>query len=53
MTAMFGPAGHGKSQALKAALKDQAAAARRDGRRIWAVDPTGTWGHLLRKGPQS
>ncbi|MFJ5804097.1 hypothetical protein [Streptomyces decoyicus] len=49
MTATFGPAGYGKSQALKAALAKQLA----DGRRIWVLDPTGTWGHLLRKGPWS
>ncbi|MFF8790790.1 hypothetical protein [Streptomyces sp. NPDC015125] len=53
MKTTFGPAGYGKSQALKAAIKDQAAAACRDGRRIWVLDPTGTWGHLLRKGAQS
>ncbi len=49
MKAAFVPAGYGKSQALKAALRKQLA----DGRRIWVLDPTGTWGHLLRKGPRS
>lgn len=53
MRATFGPAGYGKSQALKAAVMNQVAATRRDGRRIWVLDPTGTRGHLLRKGPQS
>lgn len=53
MKATFGPAGYGKSQSLKAAIEDQAAAARRDGRRIWVLNPAGTWGHVLRKVPQS
>lgn len=53
MRATFGPAGHGKSQALKAAFRNQLEVVRRDGHRIWVLDPTGTWGHLLRKGPRS
>ena len=32
---------------------NRVAASRRDGRRIWVLDPMGTWGHLLRKGPRS
>ncbi|GLW19749.1 hypothetical protein Stsp01_64920 [Streptomyces sp. NBRC 13847] len=54
MKATFGPAGYGKSQVLKVAFKDQVvAAARRGGRRIWVLDPAGTWGRMLRKGPRS
>ena len=53
MKATFGPAGYGKSQTLQAAVMNQVAGSRRDGRRIWVLDPMGTWGHLLRKGPRS
>lgn len=53
MKATFGPAGYGKSQVLKAAFKDQVVAARRGGRRLWVLDPAGTWGRMLSKGPRS
>ncbi len=53
MTTVFGPAGYGKSQALKAVLRNQLVAARRDGSRVWFLDPMGSWGPLLRKGSRS
>jgi hypothetical protein len=55
MTALFGPAGWGRSAVMKRAVHTAVIAAGRDGRRVLVIDPAASqdWVRWIGKDPRS